>query len=369
LVRQLDLGVELIRDTPAPKLLPFTRFFQGFESVPPVVSTFGSEAEQVLRELKVEFFSSRFAYMAVSHRDAHVIVSTRHLKGSDFRTLYLDLVHELFHVAQFRRGRESFLAGYTKLVQNPLSYFRNPMEIAAYRHTVEEAYRIGMTQKEVTEYLEVGWTPLNEHVRFLRSVGAEQRAGPRPERIRPPVRIARHAPITLRPFTDYFRGFESVAGVRALFGTRTEQVLNRLKVEFYSMPMGYIGLDHEGGYLSVSSPYIRDSDLSTLYLDVFFSLQSLKQFREGRLLVPYSPQWKKAMNRIAKERHLKETSVGDNPNTIEALKPTVEEARRIGMSEAEIRDYLLAPELGGMTAERHRRLLRNVGLGRAGRKR
>jgi hypothetical protein len=368
LVRQLDLGVELIRDAPAPTLLPFTRFFKGFESVPPVVSTFGTDAADALRDLKVEFFSSRFGYMAVSHRDAHVIVSTRHLKGSDFRTLYLDIIHELFHVVQFRRERESFLAGYTRLIQNPLSYFRNPMEIAAYRHTVEEAYRIGMTQEEVTEYLEVGWVPPNEHVRFLKRVGVERKASPRPERTRPPVRIARHAPITLRPFTDYFRGFENVVGIRALFGGRTEQVLNRLKVEFYSMPMGYMGLDQEGGYLSVSSPYLRDSDLSTLYLDVFFCLQSLKQFREGRLLVPYSPKWQKTMNRIAKERHLKETSVGDNPNTIEALKPTVEEARRIGMSDAEIRGYLLAPELGGMTAERHRRLLRNLGLAGVGRR-
>lgn len=362
MVRQLDLGVQINRNVPPPTLFPFRKFFEGFETAVPVVSAFGSDVSRVLRGLKVEFMTSRFGYMAVSPRDAHVVVSTWHLRNSDFRTLYLDLVHELYHVRQFLRERESFLADYTRLLRDPLSYFRNPMEVAAYRHTVEEATRIGMTPAEIASYLEVGWAAPSEHLKFLKRVGVERKSAPPRRRLRPRVRIAREGPITLRRFTDYFRGFENIGGVRALFGSRTEHVLNELKVEFYSIPLGFIGLDHEGGYMVVSTPYLRDSDLSTLYLDVFFTLQSLKQFEEGRLLLPSSPEMIEALKEHAKKHHVKDPSYVDNPNALEALRPTVKEARRIGLSEAEIREYLYAPEIGGMTRKRHERLLRYLGV-------
>lgn len=366
MVRQLDLGVEINRNVPPPALFPFRKFFEGFETAVPVVSAFGSEASRIVRGLKVEFMTSRFGFMAVSPRDAHVVVSTWHLRHSDFQTLYLDLVHELYHVRQFLRGRESFLADYTRLLRDPLSYFRNPMEVAAYRHTVEEATRIGMAPAEIADYLEVGWAAPSEHLKFLKRVGVKEQSAPPRKRLRPRVRIAREGPITLRRFVDYFQGFENIEGVRGLFGSRTKQVLNELKVEFYSLPLGFIGLDHEGGYMVVSTPYLRDSDLSTLYLDVFFSLQSLKQFQEGRLLLPFSPEMIEARKKLAKQHHVKDPSYVDDPTSLEALAPTVKEARRIGLSEAEIRDYLYAPEIGGMTRERHERLLRYLGVAGSG---
>ncbi len=156
------LGVRIQRDAPT-RLLPFTRFFRGFETVPAVRALFGAQTERVLHGLKVEFFSARFGYMGTSDVDGHLLISTHHLHDSDFRTVYLDLVHELCHVRQFRKGRPLF---YPKL-----SYVDAPSEIEAYRKTIDEGRRIGMTRKELIDYLKVEWISPAEHRRLARRCG------------------------------------------------------------------------------------------------------------------------------------------------------------------------------------------------------
>jgi hypothetical protein len=159
---EAGLGVRIERVAPA-KLYPFTKFFQGFEEVPTVRELFGARTKQVLRNVKVEFFSARFGYMGTSDVDGHLIISTHHLKDSDFKTVYLDLVHELCHVRQFRKGRPLF---YPKL-----SYVDAPSEIEAYRLTVKEGQRIGMTKRQLLDYLKVEWISPVEHRRLARRCG------------------------------------------------------------------------------------------------------------------------------------------------------------------------------------------------------
>jgi hypothetical protein len=156
------LGVRIERAAPT-HLLPFARYFRGFEKVPAIVELFGSDARQIIRDLKVEFFSARFGYMGTSDVDGHLLVSTHHLSDSDFRTVYLDVVHELCHVHQFREGRPLF---YPKL-----SYVDAPSEIEAYAFTVKEGRRIGMTDRELREYLKVEWISDAEHKRLARRMG------------------------------------------------------------------------------------------------------------------------------------------------------------------------------------------------------
>ena len=153
------LGVQIERKAPA-KLYPFTKFFRGFETIPTVRALFGAQTERALRSLKVEFFSARFGYMGTSDIDGHLLISSRHLSDSDFRTVYLDLVHELCHVKQFRAGRPLF---YPKL-----SYVDAPSEIEAYRLTVQEGRRIGMTDRQLVDYLKVEWITPAEHRRLAR---------------------------------------------------------------------------------------------------------------------------------------------------------------------------------------------------------
>lgn len=156
------LGVTIERRAPT-KLYPFRRFFRGFDRVPTIRELFGAQTANVLRGLKVEFFSARFGYMGTSDVDGHIIISNRYLQKGEFRSVYLDIVHELCHVNQFRHGKPLF---YPKL-----SYVDAPSEIEAYRFTIEEGRRIGMTDQELVDYLKVEWISDAEHRRLARRVG------------------------------------------------------------------------------------------------------------------------------------------------------------------------------------------------------
>jgi len=111
----------------------------------------------------VEFFSFKFGYMGVSDVDGHILISTHHLNNSDFRVLYLDVVHELVHVKQFMDGKQLF--------SSEFEYVDSPIEIEAYIHTVKEARRIGMSDEEIKEYLKVEWIDDEAHKRLVESVG------------------------------------------------------------------------------------------------------------------------------------------------------------------------------------------------------
>jgi len=127
----------------------FTDHFKGFEKVEVVRRLFAEKTEDVLRNLKVEFFSSRWGYMGVSDDDGHLMVSTYYLKHGDAKEIYLDLIHELVHVKQFMDGEELF--------DDSFEYVDRPTEIEAYRLTIEEARRTGMSDKEIYNYLQVYW--------------------------------------------------------------------------------------------------------------------------------------------------------------------------------------------------------------------
>jgi hypothetical protein len=161
---RLPPAVKIARRAPT-KLYPFERYFRGFQTVPAVRELFGSSARTVLKALRVEFFSSQFGYMGTSDEDGHLLISTHHLTESDARTLYLDLVHELCHVRQYRDGKRLF---YPKL-----SYVDAPSEIDAYAFTVREGRRIGMTDRELFKYLHVEWITPAEHRRLARHSGVK----------------------------------------------------------------------------------------------------------------------------------------------------------------------------------------------------
>ncbi len=171
-------GVRIERRAPI-RLYPFERFFRGFATAPPIRELFGARAPSILRRLKVEFFSPPFGYMGTSDVDGHLIVSTHHLKTGDLRTLYLDVVHELCHVRQFRAGRALF--------DRKKKYVDTPTEIEAYAFTVKEGKRIGMTNAQLVEYLKVEWVDEADHRRLARRLGlipARRRPRARSRRVR-----------------------------------------------------------------------------------------------------------------------------------------------------------------------------------------
>ena len=141
----------------------FVDFFKGFEKLPAVRSIFGDETDKVLRELKVEFFSSKFGYMGVSDEDGHLIVSAYYLREGEMVSKYLDVVHELVHVRQFRDGKPLF--------DDNFEYHNRPTELEAYKLAVEEARRLGMSDRELFEYLKVDWMSEDEVRKLAKSLG------------------------------------------------------------------------------------------------------------------------------------------------------------------------------------------------------
>lgn len=152
--------VKIRRDVNVP-LYRFVDYFKGFEKVEAVKRIFGDETEKVLNELKIEFYLSRRGYMGV--RDGHLIINADYLRNGDARDIYLDIIHELVHVKQFMEGTPLFRRGFT--------YVDSPTEIEAYRHAVEEAKRIGMTNEEIYEYLKVDWITDNDAKKLANTLG------------------------------------------------------------------------------------------------------------------------------------------------------------------------------------------------------
>lgn len=135
------------------------------------------------------------------------------------------------------------------------------------------------------------------------------------------VKIRRNAKVKTHAFTDYFEGFEKVEAVRRIFGEKTEEVLRNLKVEFFGRK-GYMGVSDNDGHLLISADYLNKGDLVEIYLDVIHELVHVKQFMEGKELFDHRYDYV------------------DRPTEIEAYALAVEEARRLGLSDARILHYL-----------------------------
>jgi len=142
-----------------------------------------------------------------------------------------------------------------------------------------------------------------------------------PVRMELGVTIKKDVSISYHSFVDVFKGFEKVEAVRAIFGDKTEKVLAGLSVVL-SPRMGYLHIDGSNGAIIISAPYLKSADERYIYLDLIHELVHVRQYMKGMEL------WD--------ERY----SYVDRPTEIEAHIHAVREARRIGMKDEEIVDYL-----------------------------
>lgn len=154
----MDPGVTIKRDSKNPTC-PLMEIFNGFEKVDAVRSIFGNETERILSKV-VLVVEPREGYLHVDPDTGNIVISSPYLESGDERYIYLDVIHELVHVRQFMEGKELFDKRY--------SYVDRPTEIEAYSHAVREAKRIGMTKKEIMDYLRVEWVTEEEFERLVR---------------------------------------------------------------------------------------------------------------------------------------------------------------------------------------------------------
>ncbi|MHB8568014.1 MAG: hypothetical protein ACYC7D_11865 [Nitrososphaerales archaeon] len=156
---KIDSGVNLDRNVHSGSY-KFSEIFSGFERIEAVKSVFGENTLEILADLNVEVFP-KDGFMGVSDEDGHIFASQTYLNSGDHWSIYLDVVHELVHVRQFREGKELFDKTY--------AYVDRPTEIEAYRIAAEEGRRIGLNEEEIFEYLRVPWISDEEHERLALS--------------------------------------------------------------------------------------------------------------------------------------------------------------------------------------------------------
>jgi predicted HAD superfamily Cof-like phosphohydrolase len=170
------LKVKILRKAKV-SMYPFMDYFKGFEKLETVKRIFGEKTEEVLRNLKVEFAGMR-AYMGVSDKDGHLLISANYLNNGDMTDLYLDVIHELVHVRQFMEGKQLF--------DSDFSYIERPTEVEAYQVAVEEARRLGLDDERICEYLRTEWMSDEDFKRLSEAMGVkcssdeEKKTGARP---------------------------------------------------------------------------------------------------------------------------------------------------------------------------------------------
>jgi hypothetical protein len=120
----------------------FTEYFQGFDQIDAVRGLFGDQTKAVLDNLRIRFTGK--GYMRVD-RSGQLWISAPYLNTGRLIDLYLDIIHELVHVKQWLDGRD--------LRDRRYPYLERPTEIEAYRYTVAEARRLGLTDQDILEYL------------------------------------------------------------------------------------------------------------------------------------------------------------------------------------------------------------------------
>jgi hypothetical protein len=122
-------------------------------------------------------------------------------------------------------------------------------------------------------------------------------------------------------FADYFKGMEKVGAVRGIFGERTDEILKNLRVEF-TFVGGYMFVNNANGHLMISSKYLKNGDRTDIYLDLIHELVHVKQFMEGKELFDINYGYT------------------ERPTEVEAYRVAVREARRLGLSDDRICQYL-----------------------------
>jgi len=136
-------------------------------------------------------------------------------------------------------------------------------------------------------------------------------------------RAKRNVPLGEYKFTQIFNGVENSPTLLRLFGSQRSMLktVHHLKLKVVDSDWG-IWLDHNTGSVCIGSKYMASARINCLYLDVIHVLVHVKQFLDGRDLFDQTFEYV------------------DRPTEIEAYRYTIDEAKRLQMSEDEILKYL-----------------------------
>ena len=157
-------GIQVNRNVKAGSW-PLVEVFPDLEASPAFRAIFSDGLRQeVLRDCKIRVVPEDM-YMYIDDGRGNVVAGLTYLKTGEPAILYLDILHELTHIRQWHEGRELWDRRY--------SYVDRPTEIEAYDVAVKEARRLGMSDREIADYLRVEWTSREEHERLCQRLGVK----------------------------------------------------------------------------------------------------------------------------------------------------------------------------------------------------
>lgn len=135
-------------------------------------------------------------------------------------------------------------------------------------------------------------------------------------------RVTRRLPHGKYKLGEIFSGLEYSPPIRELFGNdKRLHELRNLDVEITD-DARYMRVSDNDGRLLISPNYLRRGRKEFIYLDLIHELIHVRQFNQGHDI--YDPKY----------RYI------DRPTELEAFTSAVAEARRIGLSDPEIYEYL-----------------------------
>ncbi len=128
--------------------------FSGLADAKCLYKVYGSRnsLKLVLAKAKIKIVE-KDCYMFVDDSEGCIVVGKEHLKKSEGRTLYLDIIHELVHIKQLMDGKDIYDERY--------DYVDRQTEFEAYKVVVDEARILGMHDAAIIEYLNVEWVSVN----------------------------------------------------------------------------------------------------------------------------------------------------------------------------------------------------------------
>lgn len=155
------------------------------------------------------------------------------------------------------------------------------------------------------------------------------------------VRVNRKVRPGKHPILAVFPGLDRTEAFRSVFndGLR-EDVLRDCRIDIVPEDM-YMYIDDKAGNVVAGLEYIRKGDERILYLDILHELTHIRQWHEGKEL------WDQRYSYV------------DRPTEIEAYEIAVREARRLGMGDREIADYL---RVEWTSRTEHERLCERLGV-------
>ena len=155
-------------------------------------------------------------------------------------------------------------------------------------------------------------------------------------------KVNRDLPLGRYEFGEVFSGIEGSVPLIKCVGN--SDLLGKILHETYvtlSPERGYMYVNDEDGSLVVGTDYLRTATTKYLYLDVIHELVHVKQYLQGKNLFDEN------------------FSYIDRPTEIEAYQCSVEEARRIGMDDDAIAEYVYVEWI---SRKEHASLLKTLGV-------